>query len=88
MPIRCYVAWPHRMLHTYVFFLGGLRKDDRKNSMMVAKIAKQRPHYLSFFHLIEKLFSLLPQFSFIIYQSKIWYKTFSQTISYGGLPVN
>lgn len=48
MPIRCYVAWPHRMLHTYVFFLGGLRKDDWKNSMMVAKIAKQRPHY-SFF---------------------------------------
>ena len=87
MLIRCYVAWPHRMLHTYVFFLGGLRKDDWKNSMMVAKIAKQR-HYLSFFHLIEKLFSLLPHFSFIIYQSKIWYKTFSQTISYGGLPVN
>lgn len=87
MPIRCYVAWPHRMLHTYVFFLGGLRKDDWKNSMMVAKIAKQR-HYLSFFHLLEKLFSLLPQFSFIIYQSKIWYETFSQTISHGGFPVN
>lgn len=82
------------MLHGHIvcytrmfFFLGGLRKDDWKNSMMVAKIAKQR-HYLSFFHLLEKLFSLLPQFSFIIYQSKIWYKTFSQTISHGGLPVN